>query len=738
MPYNLDALFGAVVPEASLTLSKAKAVARYAQTAEYVRLVEYRRREDGREAVLYELRIELAQRPVNPIAPVEPIATLFSPSDDTYPEVSALREDFPDVIHLNARPASEPKSLCLYLEPWDQLRLHWTAHLFVERIRAWLAKTADGTLHPEDQPLEPLVFSPQGTLVIPHDLDSEPESSLMLYTVHSFDPGETGSVWIVRRNDSGKAQPKSHVAACFVCPPQTHGIIRSAPTDLADLNRFLASIGVDVIQVARERLNSWKIQQEFNQIKAARLFIILLLPKRRAEGMDVEKIDRLAFLCDCTLEELEERLTSFVVTNNYGGLITIPESVTKHANIKLLPFSVTEELTPELAARLNGITSELRSFCLLGVGALGSQVFDTLLRSGFGRWTVVDGDRLLPHNLARHRLTRSFIGRRKDEATTNFGNDLYPTQVATPLHVDVLRLGENREILEAATAVALATLDCTASVPVARAIAAGELTTQRAVSLFMNPSADALVLLAEDQRRSCRLDWLEMQYYREIATRSELSNHLRTASTSRYSNSCRDLTAQIPQELVGVFASIGSRAFREAVGSPNAQISIWQIDSAMRVSRIDVAPERLILGSSSGWTICTDNTLLHEVYAARELRLPNETGGVLLGSYDMQRQIIYVVAMLPSPPDSDEWPTSYKRGCAGLASSVTKIADRTLLNLDYIGEWHSHPAGVTTDLSEIDKQAMAEIISEMEKTGLPGLMLIVGDNGSYAFHLGQN
>jgi Prokaryotic homologs of the JAB domain len=118
--------------------------------------------------------------------------------------------------------------------------------------------------------------------------------------------------------------------------------------------------------------------------------------------------------------------------------------------------------------------------------------------------------------------------------------------------------------------------------------------------------------------------------------------------------------------------------------------------------------------------------------------LPNETGGVLLGSYDMQRQIVYVVAMLPSPPDSDEWPSSYKRGCAGLASAVANIANRTLLNLDYIGEWHSHPAGVTTDLSGIDKQAMKEISSEMEKTGLPSLMLIVGGNGSYTFHLAQN
>ena len=104
----------------------------------------------------------------------------------------------------------------------------------------------------------------------------------------------------------------------------------------------------------------------------------------------------------------------------------------------------------------------------------------------------------------------------------------------------------------------------------------------------------------------------------------------------------------------------------------------------------------------------------------------------------MQRRIIYVVAMLPSPPDSEEWPTSYKRGCVGLANAVADIADRTLLNLGYVGEWHSHPTGAGTDLSNIDKVAMTEIANEMAKAGLPGLMLIVGDGGSYMIHAAES
>ena len=59
---------------------------------------------------------------------------------------------------------------------------------------------------------------------------------------------------------------------------------------------------------------------------------------------------------------------------------------------------------------------------------------------------------------------------------------------------------------------------------------------------------------------------------------------------------------------------------------------------------------------------------LDKVYAARIKKLPNETGGILVGTYDMQRKIVYVVDCLLAPPDSEEWPTGFIRGFQGLNS----------------------------------------------------------------------
>src|SRR5437016_5477066 len=125
MAHDLQALFGSVIPETDLALPKAAAVVRYARhpDVQYGQVVECRRGASGQEIVILDLRIEVPQRPVAPIESTERIGVIFSRADNHYPDVLCLRESFPDVPHLNLRPATEPKSICLYLEPYHDLKL---------------------------------------------------------------------------------------------------------------------------------------------------------------------------------------------------------------------------------------------------------------------------------------------------------------------------------------------------------------------------------------------------------------------------------------------------------------------------------------------------------------------------------------------------------------------------------------------------------------------------------------
>jgi hypothetical protein len=261
------------------------------------------------------------------------------------------------------------------------------------------------------------------------------------------------------------------------------------------------------------------------------------------------------------------------------------------ANIQMVPFDVTLQFLPRRAALLNGIKEESRHFSLIGAGALGSQGFGNLMRGGFGRWAVIDNDRLLPHNLARHSLGTKSVGQRKAEAVCERANNLFVEgKVATPIVANVLSPGSKSEV-ERAFARATAVLDCSASVPVARTLALAELGSKRAVSVFLNPSADALVCLAEDEQRACRLDWLEMQYYREVSRSPALLGHLRLPSKTRYANACRSVTSRLSQEAVGIFAAIGSRAFREVISDSGARIRLWTLDDVMQVTHTEVPAE---------------------------------------------------------------------------------------------------------------------------------------------------
>jgi len=53
----------------------------------------------------------------------ERLAVVFDLEDKVMPRVLALREDFPAVFHLNLEAQEFPRSLCLFSERYDELKL---------------------------------------------------------------------------------------------------------------------------------------------------------------------------------------------------------------------------------------------------------------------------------------------------------------------------------------------------------------------------------------------------------------------------------------------------------------------------------------------------------------------------------------------------------------------------------------------------------------------------------------
>ncbi|MEX2548410.1 MAG: ThiF family adenylyltransferase [Chloroflexota bacterium] len=76
-------------------------------------------------------------------------------------------------------------------------------------------------------------------------------------------------------------------------------------------------------------------------------------------------------------------------------------------------------------------------FTVVGVGSIGGAVCEGLADYGAQRLALVDHDRLLPHNLVRHRAHRRWVGRYKVNAQRQTLLDQYPYLDVYPFPVDV-------------------------------------------------------------------------------------------------------------------------------------------------------------------------------------------------------------------------------------------------------------------------------------------------------------
>jgi integrative and conjugative element protein (TIGR02256 family) len=720
------------VEAVQLELEKAQHLAAALQRLPFVQLVECRRNVSPlSETIVFETEVELPQHPVLDVRAKERVAVTFSSDASAVPEILALRDDFPLVPHLNRRSFEFPRSLCVYEDAFPEFSFKWSPVRFIEDIRVWLARTARNELHQPNQPLEPLLEAGALELIFPPSILSDIKSGDYLFLEHDVFEDSQRSVHV--RKKVASAAEASMFAVYVQGKTQTHGLIRREPATLADLQDFLRSAGIDVVECTRRALKDY-LAHGGGRGGTALLALFIDLPKSRKAGQPAETTDRLAFVAEARIEELSAALgVSQRFGNNVGYLLGGAVAAARPEQLRVVPMRRMAMLTPESAAEFNGVQSVADAMAFIGLGALGSQLFMNLWRSGFGRWTLIDRDLHLPHNDSRHALVNG-IGEFKARAMASFAGAIFPEHVPAHIVADVLTAGSRGMEVQAAIQNCVAVIDCSASVAVGRHLA-HSYGGGRRICVFLNPSGTDLVLLAEPADRSIRVDQLEMMYYRAIVEDKRMDGHLlRADAPVRYSNACRDLSTVISQDYIATHAGIGSRAIRNALASSSATIAIWRTDDRGTVTRIDVPVARPVAYSARGWSVLFDSVVQEMVTNYRLQRLPNETGGVLLGSFDMARKVALVSGALPSPEDSKEWPTVYIRGSAGLRAAVSRSEIATGGGLEYVGEWHSHPSGATAGPSKDDRRALSLLSEVMAEDARPAVMLIVAD-GELGLHV---
>jgi integrative and conjugative element protein (TIGR02256 family) len=738
-----------IIAVSKLKIAKARELAAFLQRPmPFVRLIRCERlKNTNLEAVVFDVEVEVGQRKQHDIREIEPIGVVFDPEDKLPPEVLALREDFPVTPHQNSRLVAPPRWLCLYEEPYSEQKLRWSALSFVERIREWLRLSAVGTLHGEDQPLEQLLSGASATIILPHDFEKQFSNDNPVFVTCELFKGTTEKPVLrlaTKVNDGG--EQKRIIPVVFTTRALQHGVIDRQPENLWALHEFCQKAKFDLLGALASRLRYWIHNKSGGDIHNDRLALILIFPKTRRANSTVEVSDVWVFFLEGLVQQVtlalgveakEAGITTLAV--NFGTVQNIiDESLVK--GIKISPLWPVYTLSRENAAFFNGFKSASdKRILAVGMGAIGSQIFNNLVRSGFGKWTLVDKDILLPHNCARHALFGNCIGFNKVDGLAALANFSFEeSDVATGIVADIFDPGNQRDALDKTFADADIVLDFSASPAVCRHLGYITNIKARRASVFLNPTGTDSVVLVEDAPRKHPLAWLEMAYYRRLAIEDKLDGHLTNNEGSiRYARSCGDVSSRMNQNLVALHSAICAQILRDSLEQDGALITIFRADPRnFTVQRFSFETPQFRMQKLLDWDLFVSQDLLDKARKLRQTSLPNETGGVLIGQFDRQRRIIFAVDMIPSPADSREWPTLYIRGVRGLRSELKRFANVTAGNLDYIGEWHSHPAACSPELSNIDRQALRTLSEEMSSAGLPALMLIVAERNREKWFLG--
>jgi hypothetical protein len=664
-----------------------------------------------------EIEPTLSQKRAVRILDREPLDVLFY-LEDREPRFISRRADFPkDQVHTTYYPLLKELTLCLWAESWENIKRQLTAQALVERIRTWYSRVADGTIHQPGQTLEPLLNEASHTIILP--------------------PGErTGALYVEgvdRRNDLmfvrlGRTPVQSDFSATFdileieVTTPVAHGSVRPAPYCVADLEVCLRDWGVDLLP----RLEPWLRGAAKNP--DAFPLVLISIPKTSVAGGQTEAWEYWGFTSEGLKFRFAEALGLLTQTKGIIGA-PVPRPNVDLGNVFIFPLRIVRRLVPGEAREASGLPATERAFVAVGAGALGSHVVVNAAHTGLCRWTIIDDDIVLPHNTVRLPQGDIFVGAPKAFATAKSVEILFADNEATPIRADLLKEGDAAVQIAEAISAADLTCDFTASPAVLGNLADRD-NPKRLLTMFFNPRGDELVILAEDADRSLKLDELEAQYFQAIASKTPLAGHLTEGRVGfvRYANACNDLSRPLPPWQVQTLAAIGAGQLARIVESPAACATVWQLDpetASIRVLELPVNP--VLRQSVPTMRLTLSKGALEKIRDLRARALPSETGGILIGSYDLSRGVVHVVDALPAPADSVQEPTYFIRGKDGLLPTVDAIEQTTVGQLQYVGEWHSHPRGISTKPSGDDQKVLQYLADHIGPTGAPFGIMICGD-----------
>lgn len=118
-------------------------------------------------------------------------------------------------------------------------------------------------------------------------------------------------------------------------------------------------------------------------------------------------------------------------------------------------------------------------------------------------------------------------------------------------------------------------------------------------------------------------------------------------------------------------------------------------------------------------------TLFDAIFTAAGQAKPREAGGVLMGNHVGSAGSRRVTELVDGGPDASATRTSFNPDQQFQQSEVDKLFAKHDGNIEYLGDWHSHPGGVPYP-SATDRGALKRIRAALDARCAEPIMLICG------------
>ena len=733
---------GCNVEPSVLSSDLAKSFVRFVQRTDGVVLEKVVSLGHGCESVVISAQTGAAQFPAFDILPVERLALLFLP--ERAPLVVPLRHGFPAAPHTFGLPVAAPLdgdlALCLDDRQWEDAQSDYNGAEIMRRIWSWFERASSGRMNDEQQFVDPAFLPSPTTVVITKaawsDLERDTHQPIFLALTNQ---DEESPILLAERFQHATASAGvgrewlPFLAIPIFLKVDNDRAMWRPPTRLGHLRVALRSVGLDFLEMLRCHLGGLLREATSESVKTlydSRLLVLAVISNIRAD-----RVEWFGLLSRSSTADIGVAL----------GLINSPErgldiGYTRRLTsaepdqaaldrISVEAVNLSQAFDQQFATSLSNRPELMGLAIIVGVGAIGSQAANLLVREGaFTALTIVDDDRLLPHNLARHILSARDIGSYKAEAV---GRELMDVRPDLSIKVVRKKLDRNATDFIDSNCLSLSkyVLDFTASVGAGRAIA--DLRERgRGVSAFFNPAGTAFILLVEDSAKKLDLAILEADYYGMVIERADLNGHLIHGDMQVVSSGqCRSLSSRIPSADAALLSAAAARSISQSLVSEDARLVVGTIDEGGSLRVINEAITGVNDAANlDGWQVRLPPRAKAQIEQLRKSLGPNETGGVLLGIVDYRRKRIEIVSGMRRPPDSVSELQGFERGIQGLQQQIDQACAKVMHQVCYVGEWHSHPDGFGARKSAVDSQQIKEVAAQLAVEERPAVMVIAGEH----------